>query len=203
MGKLCLCMQPLLFSQWRASPLRILKHELFLKNIYITQFYIGTHISWFMWLNALHFCTWIWDDSFNFNWIGDSCDTSDQTIATLFYISNCVGLHVIMLLIHLNDWILNLLFILFIHLKCISDNVKAMQALHSKVQTGMFAVCDSQAHISARYNHTLCKRKIWGWKFQSKAIISLPHNYIYHLILNGTLCLGFVLCGMQRSAPSI
>ena len=68
-----------------------------------------------------------------------------------------MGLHVVMLFIHLNDWTLILL---FIYLKCISDNVKAMQALYPKVQAGVFAVCDSQAHISARYNHTICKRKI-------------------------------------------
>lgn len=67
---------------------------------------------------------------------------------------------IVILLNHLNDWALKHLFIYYI--RCISDYVKVIQALYSKVQEGMLIVCDSQVHINDRYNHTLCK-SIGDW----------------------------------------
>lgn len=67
----------------------------------------------------------------------------------------------------------------------------------------MSAVCDLEAHFSHCYLNALREREIWRWKLQSTTIISLPHHYLYHLILDGTLCVGLVLCSLQRVTSAI
>lgn len=79
----------------------------------------------------------------------------------------------------------------------------ALQAFHTEVQTRVSAICDTQAHSSRSYFYTVCKGEIWRREFQSKTILSLPHHYLYNLILCGTLCPGLVLCGLQRFASAI
>lgn len=84
-----------------------------------------------------------------------------------------------------------------------SETVKPVQAFYTEMQTRLFAVCDTEAHLSGSHSNTLCKREISWWEFQSWSVISLSHHYLHVVVLNGTLCIGLILCSMQRFASAI
>lgn len=81
--------------------------------------------------------------------------------------------------------------------------VDVMQAFYPMVQTGVLAVCFPQTYSSCSYYYTLCERKIWRWKFQPNAVLSVPDHHLHYLLLSGTLCPGIVLYGLPGSASTI
>lgn len=98
-------------------------------------------ILWHLLLSEHGYCSLISNGEVNNSSVITSLDFI-QFYANLF--SNCIPS-------------LSLWFSLVYH---ISDGIEVMQALHTKVQAGLFAVCNPQAHLSCSYICTIRKRKI-------------------------------------------